>query len=257
MSDSEKALDASVEHLRHIVEGLDEGTFTAQAYPTEWTVAAVMSHIGSGAVIMRHSLDAAASGSAVADGVIQSVWDEWNAKPPAAQVADALVADRSALDRLGELTDEERATARFSIGPMSLDLVGYLGMRLNEHALHTWDVEVTVDPAATVPSDAAALIVDTLPLIAGFSGRSDGVERTVKIRTTDPAHEFVLTIGTERVTLEPASASEAIEATAAAELTLPAEALVRLVYGRLDAAHTPAGVDEAVVATLRPTFPGF
>jgi len=41
-------------------------------------------------------------------------------------------------------------------------------------------------------------------------------------------------------------------------LRLPAEALVRLVYGRLDPAHTPAlearGVD---VDELRRIFPGF
>jgi hypothetical protein len=134
---------------------------------------------------------------------------------------------------------------------MSLDLVGYLGMRLNEHALHTWDVEVSVDPGATVPSDAAALIVDTLPLIAGFSGKPDGVDREITIQTIDPAHGFVLKIGAERVTLDPAAAA------ASADLTLPTEALARLIYGRLDAGHTPAGVDEAVVASLRPIFPGF
>ena len=42
------------------------------------------------------------------------------------------------------------------------------------------------------------------------------------------------------------------------ELTLPAEAFVRLIYGRLDADHTPpvknAGVE---LDELRPIFPGF
>ena len=42
-----------------------------------------------------------------------------------------------------------------------------------------------------------------------------------------------------------------------AELRLPAEALIRLVYGRLDPAHTPPvetrGVD---LDELRPIFPG-
>src|SRR4051812_23346372 len=141
MNDPQTALTASVDHLRRVVESLDEGQFTAPAYPSEWTIADVLSHIGSGAVIMRGALDAAASGGEVPEGFNQSVWDEWNAKEPAAQVADALLADRAALDRLGELSDEERTTARFTIGPMSLDLMGYIGMRLNEHALHTWDVE--------------------------------------------------------------------------------------------------------------------
>ena len=42
-----------------------------------------------------------------------------------------------------------------------------------------------------------------------------------------------------------------------ADLTLPAEAFVRLVYGRLDPDHTPAFEgDPADLDTLRRTFPG-
>jgi hypothetical protein len=41
-------------------------------------------------------------------------------------------------------------------------------------------------------------------------------------------------------------------------LRLPAESFVRLLSGRLDAAHTPAELaDDAVLARLRPVFPGF
>jgi hypothetical protein len=40
---------------------------------------------------------------------------------------------------------------------------------------------------------------------------------------------------------------------------MPAEALLRLSYGRLDAAHTPADVeaDPADLDRLRAVFPGF
>jgi len=41
-------------------------------------------------------------------------------------------------------------------------------------------------------------------------------------------------------------------------VVLPAEALLRLVYGRLDPAHTPESVvDTNALATLRRAFPGF
>jgi hypothetical protein len=45
----------------------------------------------------------------------------------------------------------------------------------------------------------------------------------------------------------------------AGEVTMPAEALLRLAYGRLDPDHTPAGVtgDDADLGTLRQIFPGF
>jgi hypothetical protein len=50
-----------------------------------------------------------------------------------------------------------------------------------------------------------------------------------------------------------------VDGVAAADLTLPAEAFVRLVYGRLDRAHTPSSVtgDTARLADLRKAFPGF
>ena len=251
MSDVQTALEASVKHLRQIVDDLDETQYTAQAYPSEWTIAQVMSHIGSGAAIMRHGIEAIIAGNQVPDRFNQSVWDEWNAKAPAVQVADSLVADRALIERVALVPATDRTSFRMSIGPMSLDFDGTLGLRLGEHALHTWDIDVSVDPAATVPEQAAGLIVDTISMLVGFAAKSDGTERQLAIHTCDPERDFVLTIGLDRVSLEPSAPSDV------ADLTIPTEALVRLVYGRLDAAHTPAGLDEAVVATLRPIFPGF
>jgi hypothetical protein len=43
---------------------------------------------------------------------------------------------------------------------------------------------------------------------------------------------------------------------AEADLTIPAEAFIRLVYGRLDPAHTPAGVQGPAVEQLREIFTG-
>ena len=43
----------------------------------------------------------------------------------------------------------------------------------------------------------------------------------------------------------------------APDLRLPAESLVRLVYGRLDPAHTPVAADSTGLDDLRGLFPGF
>lgn len=53
--------------------------------------------------------------------------------------------------------------------------------------------------------------------------------------------------------------SEVGDSPSAATLRLPAEALIRLVYGRLDAHHTPPAVaaDGVDLDTLRGVFPGF
>jgi hypothetical protein len=134
-------------------------------------------------------------------------------------------------------------------------------MRVSEHAVHTWDVLVALDPAATLAPDAVALLIDTLEQVAGRSAKPDGKQRTVRVSTTDPERRFILTTG-EEVTLTPSDGDAPAELRPAelrpAELRLPAEALVRLVYGRLDEAHTPpaetAGVD---LAELRQIFRGF
>src|SRR5262249_39843 len=71
---------------------------------------------------------------------------------------------------------------------------------------------------------------------------------------SDPQRDFTLESG-KTVTLAPSAAGEDAELP---ELRLPAEALVRLVYGRLDPGHTPPvetrGVD---LDELRRLFPGF
>ncbi len=122
---------------------------------------------------------------------------------------------------------------------------------MSEHAIHTWDVAVALDRTATVAPDAIDLLIDTLARLASRTGKPGGSARRVRVSTTDPERRFVLDIG-ESVTLQ---ASESDEGQP--DLRLPAEAFLRLVYGRLDPAHTPPvdapGVD---LDELRATFQG-
>ncbi|HEX3980219.1 MAG TPA: maleylpyruvate isomerase N-terminal domain-containing protein, partial [Acidimicrobiales bacterium] len=162
-------LTASVRRLAALVEPLAPEQLRQRAYPTEWTVADVLSHLGSGATMVRLRLDGD-------DLDMPAIWDEWNAKSPDLQAADALRADRELIERLNSLSPEDR-TRRFALGPMDLDLTSFLGLRITEHILHTWDVAVTLDETATVTADAAGVVVDRLGMIAGFSGKPTGTER--------------------------------------------------------------------------------
>ena len=141
---------------------------------------------------MRSTLVAVAGGGTVADGFNQSVWDEWNAKSPSDQAAGVLVADQEFLASVEALTPaEQRASVQFPFGPMTLGLADALGMRLNEHALHTWDVEVALDPTAVLSEQSAAVILGSLPMIARFAGKADGLERRYQtIRTIVPVRAF-------------------------------------------------------------------
>ena len=95
-------------------------------------------------------------------------------------------------------------------------------------------------------------MIDNLGMIIGWAGKSDGNEREIAINTTAPARSLVLKVGAERMSLEPAA-----DAAAAGAIEMPSEAFIRLIYGRLDPDHTPAGVGGSDVDQLRKMFPGF
>ncbi len=244
------ALQASIVRLRNLVEGLSEDQLRLPAYPTEWTVADVLSHIGSGGEIMRLRIEASVTGNELPDDFAPPIWDSWNAKSPGAQAADALAVDRAFVERIESLTADERASVRLAFGPVELDFGGAVRARLNEHAVHTWDVDVTLDPAAVIPADAAAAVVDNLALIASFSGRAIGGARAVHVRTSDPVRDFELTLGPDAVSLTPCADAHA------PDVELPAEAFIRLVYGRLDPDHTPAALEGVDLSELRGVFLG-
>lgn len=247
------ALAASIRRLRGIVEPLDETAIAQPAYPREWTIAQVMSHLGSAAVIMQRRFEAALAGAAVPDEFAPSVWDEWNAKSPRVQVDDALVADAGLAASLEALSVEEHEGFSFSAGPIEVGFEGFVGLRLNEHALHTWDIDVVLDHTATIPSSIATLVVDNLELIGRYTARpTPGEPRLLTIRTTDPQRRFIVDLTAEGATLAPSE-----DSTGQGDLEMPAEAFVRLLYGRLDPAHTPPISGEpALLDRLRATYPG-
>ena len=166
---------------------------------------------------------------------------------------DALAADAALAAALEALSDEERDGFSFAAGPIQVGFEGFVGLRLNEHALHTWDIDVALDGAATIPSVLAALVVDNLELIGRYTAKpTPGEPRSVTVRTTDPQRRFTVDLIAEGATLTPSD-----DTTAQSDLEMPAEAFVRLLYGRLDPAHTPpmAG-DPALLERLRATYPG-
>jgi uncharacterized protein (TIGR03083 family) len=250
MSNALDALELSVDHLRSVTEGLSESQYVASAYPTEWTVADVMSHIGSAAIIFKRGVDDALDERETPPKFNESVWDVWNAKTPHAQVTDSLDADQALLTRLLELTPEERERYTLNLGPMTFDFDRAVRLRLGEHVLHTWDIEEALDQNATLQPEAVPFLIDNLDLLLRFTAKATENEHTLHIRTTEPQREFALTQSADGVTLNEVEGVERFD------LELPAEAFVRLAYGRLDEEHTPAGIDATHLGELRRVFPG-
>jgi uncharacterized protein (TIGR03083 family) len=251
MSTRLEALELSVGHLQSVIEPLTESDYVASAHPTEWTVADVMSHIGSAAVIFKHGIENSLNDRETPPDFNQSVWDVWNAKTPHAKVTDALAADQALLTRLQELTPAERDHYKLNLGPMTFDFDRAVGLRLGEHVFHTWDIEEAFDKKATLQPEAVPFLFANLELLMRFAAKPSGNEHTLHIRTTDPRKDYELILTSDSVKLGEVDEHERVD------LELPAEAFLRLAYGRLDAAHTPEGIDPTHLDELRRVFPGF
>jgi len=253
-----ETLRESHDRLTGLVKQLSPEELRAQSYCTEWSVAQVLSHLGSGAEIALMGLPGAlGDAEPVSRDAFAPVWDKWNAKGPDDQAADALTIDETHVSSLEGLTEDQLARLSMNFFGMELDAVGIIRLRLGEHTLHTWDVAEHGDPAATVPGAAAALLVDTIPaFLAPRLGRPLPEPFAVRITTTDPDRDYLLTSG-EAITMTDWPGDSGGDAVP--QVTMPAEALLRLSYGRLDAAHTPASVTGGpdVLDKLRAIFPGF
>lgn len=245
------AIRHSTERMSALVGGLTAEQATLRSYAEEWSVAQVASHLGSQAEIFDLFLTAGLDGTDAPGGdVFTPIWDRWNALPPRAQLADSVVANDRLLARLEGLTQAQQDSYALSMFGRDLDISGLAGMRLGEHALHTWDIAVAVDPAATLAPDAVALLIDTLPATAARAGTPVPAGSPVAVAVTDPARSFELT-------LDPAVTLTA-RTGGSVDVTFPAEAFIRLVAGRLDPDHTPLGVDAGDhLDQLRQAFPGF
>jgi uncharacterized protein (TIGR03083 family) len=250
-------LRQSHERLAGLVAPLTPEQLREQSYDTDWSVAQVLSHLGSGAEISLMSLPGALGKTEpVGREAFGPIWDKWNAKSPDDQASDALAVDEQHVVALERLTDEQLASMKMEFFGMQLDAVGIVRLRMGEHALHTWDVAEHSDPAATVAPDAAALLIDNVPqFLAPRLGKPLDEPFAVRITTTGPDRDYLLTSGEESVSMT----DWPDDGAAVPHVQMPAEALVRLAYGRLDPDHTPASVtgDPDALEKLRAIFPGF
>jgi len=250
-----RALRASHDRLVTIMDTLDSDDLTRQSYASEWSIAQVLSHLGSGAEIFELNLTAGLAGSdPPAREKFQAIWDVWNARPPQEQASVSLAANEEVISRIEGLSAEKRDAFKAQMFGMTLDLAGMLRMRLSEHAVHTWDVAVAVDPAARVSPDAVGLLIDGMARMMPWMGKKAASPQVIAVTTTGPDRVFSLDTG--GVTLTPGAAGTP----ASGSLDLTAEALLRLVYGRVgepDVASGEVRASNVRLADLQAVFPGF
>lgn len=240
------------------VATLDPADITHPSAASEWTVAQVLSHLGSGAEIGLAALEAALAGKPNPGMEFnRSVWAVWDGRSAAEQAANFPAAGEKQVSRFEGLDEQTKADLRIDVGflPQPIDVARAASMRLNELALHSWDVRAGFDPTATLAPEAAELLLDTIGPLLGFAGKADRIEGTVRlaVHASDPATSFGLVIGDAVVMTD-------VPDSADGELTAPAEYLIRLFTGRHGAAYTPDSValtGSVTLDDLRRVFPGY
>lgn len=258
MSAPVRALRSSHDQLASLAAGLDEAAATRMSYCSEWTIAQVYSHLGSGAEINLEWLRAAREHTEpIGQDAMQTIWATWNARGPQEQVTEAIRSDARLVEAYEAMSAEELAAAGITLfdGMLQLDGEGLALFRLPEHALHTWDVAVALDPSARVAPYAVDLLIDGLAGRTGWMAKPSGATWSVRIETTDPVRTVTLTATPESVTLENGGSEQPDGV-----VRMTSEALLRLVFGRLDESSAD-GVDvsaaKVTLADLRAVFPGF
>jgi uncharacterized protein (TIGR03083 family) len=252
------ALRSTHDDLAALVPGLSDEQLTGPSGASEWTVAQVLSHMGSGAEIGLATLTRALDGGPAAEpGFNESVWDRWNAMSPREQATSFLDHDARVVSAFEALTAEQRETLQVDLGflPQPLPLASFAGMRLNESGQHSWDVRVAFDPSAGIAADAAAVMAEHLAgglsFLAGFIGKADVLTTPVVVDIEGSGYGLVVA---DTVALVSAPADPT------ATFTGPLEAAIRLIGGRLRPDFTPDGVKVTGAVTLddlRRVFPGY
>jgi uncharacterized protein (TIGR03083 family) len=252
------ALRATHDDLATLVSDLSEDQLHRTSGATDWTVAQVLSHLGSGAEIALAVLTATIAGTtAPGEGVTDPVWDRWNAMKPPDQAAGYIEHDTRLITTYEALSPQQRETLQIDLGflPAPLPVAAVAGMRLSETAQHSWDVRVAVDPDATIPGYTAQLMAEHLAgdlrFMTGFIGRTDALAAPAVVEIADSGFGIVIA--------DSVSLTQAVP-TPTATFVGPLEAAIRLIGGRLTVAHTPAAVEvtgNPTLDDLRKVFPGY
>jgi uncharacterized protein (TIGR03083 family) len=246
------ALHAEHDILVALLANLNGDQLNSPSGADGWTVAQVLSHLGSGAEIGLAPI-ARAAGESVDTEDNRTIWARWDAADPADQAAGFVEHNTRWLATVDALTPAQRSSLTVDLGflPEPAPLVTVLGMRLNEVANHAWDVRVALDPDAEVNADSAVVLVDLLtgPLgfILGFLAKPAELPESAVVAV--PGAGLVIE-DTVTVVSSPESPSATFHGSAGA--------FVRLVNGRLKQPYDKGVTVEGNVTLddLHRAFPG-
>ncbi len=254
------ALRTGYDNLAGLVSGCSDDDLARPSGAAEWDISQVLSHLGSGAEIARAGLQAALDGEPNPGPEFnRAVWDKWDARTRRERADGFLQANQALITLYESLDADTRENLRINLGflPAPVDVATAARLRLSEFTLHSWDVHVGFDPRATLAPEATAVLLHGKPDMLAWLGKADqldGRRAVIKVTTTEPASTFALRLQT------PVTVDFDVPGQPDGALTLPAEAWLRLVAGRLAPRYTPGSVAATGAADLdllRRIFPGY
>jgi uncharacterized protein (TIGR03083 family) len=255
------ALRSGYDSLAAQVSPLSDEQLAGPTGASEWDVSQVLSHLGSGAEISQNTLRVSLEGKPNPGLEFnKGIWARYDSATPRERLEWFLAANEALTQSFESLSEHTRESLRVDMGflPAPVDVATAASYRLNELALHSWDVRVGFDPAAILAPEATPLLLGLVANLAGFLGKPDacnGQTAVIAVTTTDPAEDFALHLG------EKVSVSGGRPGTPDGTLTLPGDSWIRLVTGRLKPEYTPAAgittTGAADLDLLRRVFPKF
>lgn len=243
--------------LAGLVRGLDQQALSGPSGAAEWSIAQVLSHLGSGAEITLRRLADARSGEAASVGFSPSVWARWNGMTAPAQRDQFIERDGELVHQLESLSPRMRSDLLLPAGfrPGAVSLTAFAGFRFMEVVMHSWDVRAGLDASASLLPESAELLPRQLTTemseLVAMAGATDGTRKIIR-----------LAVGKSALTLEIAAATRLLDQPAepTARFLGGLEAFLRLMNGRLRPQYTPAGVKvtgNTDLDELRSVFPGY
>lgn len=254
------ALRTGHDRLAALVSRLTDADLARPSGASEWDISQVLGHLGSGAEINRAIVQAALDGKQPPDRDFnRTVWARWDAMSRRERADGFLQANQVLLEQYESMDAGTRANLRIKLSflPAPVNVATATRLRLSEFALHSWDVHVGFDERATLAPEATGPLMKGTGDRLGWLSKPErlgGAHAVIRVTTTAPDMVFALRLG-DRITADPDVPDEPD-----GTLSLPAEAWLRLVAGRLSPRHTPEGVSTTGAADLdllRRVFPGY
>jgi uncharacterized protein (TIGR03083 family) len=245
------------------LEALPPEGWTEQSAASEWKVYQAVSHIGSQPAIIGGMVKSGLRGEPeMTQDDRLAIWGRFDAMSPE-EVFPAFKANNEAfIAMVDSLTDDELGSSMPWLGGSTAPVATVLAGRLNEQALHVWDIVWARDKSVTLTAAAVPDLLD-LNLTPGRLGsmvKPDAapqlVGKTIQFLLSDPRVAVALKIGEKGAE---ASFGKVDNADLTAELSC--EGMVRLIWGRFDVAGGLADgslklSDPSLAAALQALVPG-